>query len=66
MSAALAHPAAIPVGVIKQFGPTGPEYEVLGPAEPEDGEQMVRIILVRTGEELDYPLKAVLEEPEAI
>jgi hypothetical protein len=64
MSAALAQPAAIPVGVIKQFGPYGPEYEVLGSAAPEDGEQMVKIVLIRTGEELTYPLSAVMEEPE--
>ena len=65
MAAAVTQPVAIPVGVIKQFGPYGPEYEVLGPAEPENGEQMVNIFFVRTGEELTYQLEAVLEEPEA-
>jgi hypothetical protein len=66
MSAALAHSAVVPVGAIKQFGPHGPEYEVLGPAAPENGQQMVNIVLVRTGEKLAYPLDAVLEEPEAL
>jgi hypothetical protein len=65
MSAALAQPAAIPVGTIKQFGPYGPEYEVLGPAEPENGEDMVNIVTVRTGEELTYQLGAVFADPEA-
>jgi hypothetical protein len=65
MPATLTTDKAIPVGVIKQFGPYGPEYEVLGPAEPENGEQMVNIIIVRTGEKLTYQLDAVLEDPEA-
>jgi hypothetical protein len=65
MSAALAKPLPIPVGVIKQFGPYGPEYEVLGPAAPENGEEMVNIVIVRTGEELTYQLEAVLADPEA-
>jgi hypothetical protein len=66
MSASLAQPAAIPVGVIKQFGPFGPEYEVLGPAEPEDNKPMVKIVLVRTNEEVTYPLEAMLDDPEAL
>jgi hypothetical protein len=66
MSAAPAHSASIPVGAIKQFGPFGPEYEVLGPAEPEEGQAMVRIVLVRTSEEVTYPLQAMLDDPEAM
>lgn len=65
MAAAVTQPVAIPVGAVKQFGPYGPEYEVLGPAEPENGEQMVHIVIVRTGEELTYELEAVLADPEA-
>lgn len=63
--ATLAHNVEIPVGAVKQFGPWGPEYEVLGTAEPRDGERMVTIVIVRTGEELDYPLEAILLDPEA-
>ncbi len=65
MAAAVTQPVAVPVGAVKQFGPYGPEYEVLGPAEPENGEQMVHIVIVRTGEELTYELEAVLADPEA-
>jgi hypothetical protein len=65
MATAVTQPVAIPVGAVKQFGPYGPEYEVLGPAEPENGEQMVHIVIVRTGEELTYELEAVLADPEA-
>jgi len=66
MSAAPAHSVSIPVGAIKQFGPFGPEYEVLGPAEAEDGKPMVRIVLVRTNEEVSYPLDAMMDDPEAL
>ena len=65
MSAALAQSAPIPVGVVKQFGPYGPEYEVLGAAAPERGNSMVRIVLVRTGEEVTYEYDAMLQDPEA-
>jgi hypothetical protein len=65
MSAALAKPTPIPVGVIKQFGPYGPEYEVLGPAEPENGKARVKIVLVRTGEVTTYGFDAMMEDPEA-
>jgi len=56
---------AVPIGAIKQFGPYGPEYEVLKEAEPENGQRMARIILVRTSEEVNYPLEAILQDPEA-
>jgi len=55
----------IPVGLIKQFGPYGPEYEILGAATPERGRRMVEIVLVRTGEKLSYDYEAMLEDPEA-
>jgi hypothetical protein len=56
---------AVPVGVIKQFGPYGPEYEVLGPAEPENGQRRIKIVLVRTGEETTYGFDAMMADPEA-
>jgi hypothetical protein len=65
MATGAPQPLAIPVGVIKQFGSYGPEYEVLGPAEPEDGRQRVKIVLVRTGEETTYGFDAMMEDPEA-
>jgi hypothetical protein len=63
--AASAPSIALPVGNIRQFGPWGPEYQVLAEAQPENVRRMVRIVLVRTGEELNYPLDAILLDPEA-
>ena len=65
MATAVTQPVAIPVGTIKSFGPWGPEYEILGPAAPEDGKQMIKIVIVRTGEETTYSFDAMLEDPEA-
>jgi hypothetical protein len=65
MSAALAKPEPILTGIIKTFGPWGPEYEVLGPAAPEDGKPRVRIVFVRTGEETTYGYEAMLKDPAA-
>jgi hypothetical protein len=56
----------VPLGTVKQFGETGPQYEVLAPAPPENGRQMMRIVLVRTGEELNYPTEAILEDMDAV
>jgi hypothetical protein len=63
--ATLSQPVAVPVGAIKQFGPWGPEYEVLAEATPRGDKRMARIVIVRTGEELDYPMEHILQEPEA-
>ena len=65
MSAALAKPTPIPIGVIKTFGETGPMYEVLGPAPLGRKGQMIAIRVVLSGEELDYPLADMLEDPIA-
>ena len=65
MSAALAKPLPSPIGMIKQFGPYGPEYEVLDFAEPEDGKLRVKIVLIRSGEETTYGYDAMMEDPEA-
>ena len=64
--ATLTQSATVPVGVIKQFGPWVPEYEVLGEAEPKDGRRRVNIMLVRTGEETTYGFDAMLDDPEAV
>lgn len=64
--AALPKPDPLPIGIVKQFGPYGPEYEVLGPAEPENGRPQVKIVLVRTGEEISYSYTEMMQDPEAL
>ena len=59
-------PPAIPVGKIKSFGSFGPKYEV-GEAlhQLADGDWMIKIKMVETGEEAEYRYTHLLDDPEA-
>jgi len=63
MAAALTQSVAIPIGAFKSFGEHGPMYEVLGPAPRGPKGEMVAIRVFHSGEELDYPLADVLDDP---
>ena len=56
----------VPVGEIKSFGPFGPKYEV-GRAlhQLDDGDWMVEITLVESGEKAEYRLTHLSDDPEA-
>ena len=49
------------IGTFRTFGAGGPVYRVTGKA----GETKVRIVVVESGEELDYLLERALKDPEA-
>lgn len=52
------------VGSLRRFGLVGPAYEVIGIATPlPSGEQQMRVRLIETGEDLDYPLADILSDP---
>ena len=55
----------IPIGKIKRFGDSGPKYKV-GQAllQLEDGDWLVEIQMVDTGEKSEYRLSHILEDPE--
>ena len=56
----------IPTGTIKTFGLLGIPYEVGEPAqELPDGDILVDIILVQTGEKELYKLSKLLQDPDA-
>ena len=59
-------PPPVPVGEIKSFGPFGPKYEV-GRAlhQLDDGDWMVEITLVESGEKAEYRLTHLSDDPEA-
>ena len=59
-------PPLIPVGKIKSFGPFGPKYEV-GPAlrQLDDGDWLVQVTMVETGETAEYRMTRLLDDPEA-
>ena len=53
------------VGSIRRFGLVGPPYEVLGPAKSsESGKALIRIHLLESNEDVDYPLSDILADPE--
>ncbi|MNL42614.1 hypothetical protein D3C87_1650790 [compost metagenome] len=53
------------VGTYRRFGRTGPVYEVKAFLREEaSGDALMRIVIPSTGEELDYPLSQILEDPK--
>lgn len=62
-------PPPVPVGKIKSFGPFGPfgpKYEV-GQAirQLDDGDWMIEVTMVETGEKAEYRLTHLSDDPEA-
>jgi hypothetical protein len=56
----------IPVGTIKSFGAVGPKYKVGQPLRQlDDGDWMVEVELVETGETAEYRLTNVNHDPAA-
>jgi len=56
----------LPIGKYKAFGENGPHYQITGAAHlSEDGEWMVPIRVVKTGEELDYRYSRLSLDPDA-
>ena len=52
------------IGSLRRFGLVGPAYEVVGPAPASPtGEARMRIRLVESGEDVEYPLAAILSDP---
>jgi hypothetical protein len=65
MQAATA-PPPVPVGKIKSFGPFGPKYEVGQPVRQlDDGDWVVQVTMVETGEKAEYRLTRLSDDPEA-
>ena len=55
------------IGAIKTFGEFGEPYEVLGLSRPgAEGDWLMKIRMVKTGEETEYSYRHILDDPEAI
>lgn len=66
MQEAIAQPPTIPVGKIKSFGPFGPKYEVGQALHPLDnGDWMIEVTMVETGEKAEYSLTRLSNDPDA-
>ncbi len=58
-------PSANIVGTWRRFGQVGPVYEVVSEGKLlPDGQRLMRIRVVETGEEMDYRLAEILEDPK--
>jgi len=56
----------VPIGKIKTFGANGPKYEITGSGHPSnDGEWLVPIRVIESGEELEYRYSRLRLDPEA-
>jgi Family of unknown function (DUF5397) len=59
-------PAPQLIGQFRTFGLFGPAYRVLAPVkQAESGDWMLRIQIVETGEETEYPYSQAVNDPEA-
>jgi hypothetical protein len=57
----------IPTLAIKTFGEFGPKYEVVKLLRQlADGDWMVEILLIETGETTEYRLSHIVTDPEAL
>jgi len=57
---------SVPVGTIKSFGAFGPKYEVGQPLRPlDDGDWLIEVVLVETGEKTEYRLSHLKNDPKA-
>jgi hypothetical protein len=52
------------IGSIRRFGLVGPPYEVIGPTAPSKaGAPQMRIHLLESNEDVDYPVSDILNDP---
>ncbi len=52
------------IGSVRRFGLAGPPYEILGMASPSaTGEPQMRIHLLESDEDADYPVHDILADP---
>ena len=56
----------VPVGTIKSFGPFGPKYEIGEPLRQlDDGDWIVDVTMIESGEHVEYRLTSIYDDPEA-
>jgi hypothetical protein len=53
------------IGTWRRFGPVGPVYEIIGTGgELSDGDVMMKVRVLESGEEADYRLTHILDDPK--
>lgn len=52
------------VGTVRRIGRNGPPYEVMGNGPPaSDGKKQMRIHMIESDEDLDYPVEDIMRDP---
>lgn len=52
------------IGTWRRFGPVGPVYEIIAAGdEMPDGDRMMRVRVIESGEEVDYRFTDILDDP---
>jgi hypothetical protein len=65
-TAKLPQPANL-IGTWRRFGAVGPVYEIIGTGDQlPNGDRRMRVRVVESGEELDYPLAEILADPREL
>lgn len=53
------------IGTWRRFGSVGPVYEIIGTGgELSDGDVMMKVRVLESGEEADYRLTHILDDPK--
>jgi hypothetical protein len=59
----LPEPARL-IGTWRRFGVAGPVYQIVtAGSELADGDRLMRVRVIETGEELDYRFTSILDDP---
>lgn len=55
------------VGTWRRFGAAGPVYEILSAGkELPNGDRLMSVLVVETGEKVDYKLRDILDDPREL
>lgn len=55
------------LGTYRSFGPVGPAYQIINPIRQlDDGDWLLSVQVLETGEEVQYRYTQALEDPKAI
>jgi hypothetical protein len=66
MQQTVTFPAPEIIGTYKTFGPFGPAYQVVAPIRPlGDGDWLMEVRLLETGEDVEYRYTHLVDDPKA-
>lgn len=51
------------VGTCRRFGPVGPVYQIISAGQASENDQIMRVRILETGEETDYRLSSIIDDP---